>query len=95
MYTYVNMSTRNLVKCGHYEQEVSKRTFYHHKRLYYNSKSKTWNHDTRVYHEANSSADDFQLPTIDHSPSTTQNAPELEDVDETLLSNGKKQFQCV
>ena len=91
------MATRKLVKCGHCEQEVSKRTFYHHKRLYYDSKSKTWNHDARVYHEKNSSADDFQLPSVsvDHdNPSTTQTAPELEDDDHTELNDGKKRALC-
>lgn len=48
---YVNMAFRKLVKCGHCEQEVSKRTLYHHKRLYYDSKPKTWNHDVRIYHK--------------------------------------------
>ncbi len=86
------------MKCGHCEQEVSKRTFYHHKRLYYDSKSKTWNHDARVYHENSSSVDDFQLPSgsIDHDDaSVTQNAPELEDDDDTLLSDGKKRILCL
>ena len=91
------MATRKLVKCGHCEQEVSKRTFYHHKRLYYDSKSKTWNHDARIYHEKNSSADDFQLPSVsvDHDNSSiTQTAHELEDDDHTELNDGKKQALC-
>lgn len=73
------------------------RTFYNHKRLYYDSKSKTWNHDARVYHEKNSSADDFQLPPCsgsDDNPSTTQTAPELDD-DDTELNDGKRRALCL
>ena len=81
-------ATRKLVKCGHCEQEVSKRTFYQHKRLYYDSKSKTWSHITRIYHEPSSSADDFRLPAID-SPSTSQRPPGVEGDDDTSLGDGK------
>ena len=80
-----------LVRCGHCEQEVSKRTFYQHKRLYYDSKSKTWSHDARVYHEPSSSADDFRLPTID-SPSTSQSPPGLESDDDISLGDGKRRL---
>ena len=73
---------RKLVRCGHCEQEVSKRTFYQHKRLYFDSKSKTWSREARVYHDtASSSADVFQLPI---------NVSELEGDEENLLNDGEK-----
>ena len=50
-----------------------------------------WSHDTKVYHETSSSADDFRLPTID-SPSTSQRPPGLENVDDTLLGDGKRRL---
>ena len=72
---------RNLVKCGHCNQEVSKRTLYQHKRLYFDSKSKTWSSDKRVYHDTTGSSvdTDFQLPT---NPT--------EDNEETLLNDGEE-----
>ena len=102
----VNMegrSTPKLVRCGHCEQEVSKRTFYQHKRLYYNSKSKTWNRDARVYHETSSSSSpgdgDFQLQTSDN-PSTALQSPGSPTIegdedtihDDTPLDYGKKKL---
>ena len=32
--------------CPHYNQRVSKRTYYHHKRAYYYSSMKLWQRDT-------------------------------------------------
>lgn len=41
-------SSRKLVLCGHCGEEVSKRTYYLHKRLYYDTTSQEWS-EKRVF----------------------------------------------
>lgn len=53
------MDKRNKGKkrfCGHCEQEVSRRTFYKHKRLFYDNNAKKWS-DKRVYYDDPSAHD--------------------------------------
>lgn len=47
-------ASRKLVFCQHCGDNVSKRTYYQHRRLYFDTKSQKWS-DTRVWHSSTSS----------------------------------------
>ena len=52
----------NRFYCGHCEQEVSRRTLYTHKRLYYNRMSKEWSKQKISY--AENAGIDRQTPDV-------------------------------
>ena len=53
---------KNRFYCGHCEQEVSRRTLYAHKRLYYNRMSKEWSKEKISY--ADTAGRDRQTPDV-------------------------------
>ena len=83
---------RKLVKCGHCDEDVSRRTFYQHKRLYFDPKSRVWNRDKRVFHDSGSSISDpdFEHRSQGSNSVTMRTEPSLHQSDEMLLiSDGK------
>lgn len=73
-----SQGSRKLVRCGHCD-EVSKRTFYQHKRLYYDPKSKAWSNDKRVFHDSSGSRStfdpDFECQSQESSSSAMNEGP--------------------
>lgn len=52
---------RKLVFCGHCGDYVAKRTFYQHKRLYFDTKLKEWK-QMRVYNSVDMESEVFAIP---------------------------------
>lgn len=69
--------TRKLVHCWHCGEAVSRRTFYHHKRLYYDPDSRTWSQDKRVYHSKQplAAAPEFNIGPVVSSPNESRPDP--------------------
>lgn len=90
---------RKLVKCGHCDEEVSRRTFYQHKRLYFDPTSKVWNRDKRVFHDSGSSISDPDFEHLSQGSNSVaaSTEPSLHQNDEgTLIDDGKScKFYCV
>lgn len=42
-------ASKNLVRCGHCGEDVSRRTYYQHKRIYYDTSTPKWS-GTPVFH---------------------------------------------
>lgn len=57
--------------CPHCDQEVSKTTFYRHKRRYYNRRAKRWAAGSNLDREVSSSDEEGSGQSVDQDPPTT------------------------
>ena len=76
----------NRFYCGHCEQEVSRRTLYTHKRLYYNRMSKEWSKQKISY--AENAGIDRQTPDVrqggdERSETDTDDVGDFESADDS------------